>query len=170
MGLKDELEKLLREARGDSLQIFHIGRLALSDGDVKTAIRALEHARVMTPGHNVTIYLLALAYYEAGDLITALNAVDEVLDLCPRHPAAQLLKLRCCAGLARWEEIQLMESVAMMSVGDSWEARFLFALARGHLELNQTLPDILEIMPPKAKRRILKDYGHLVRKTDSWPT
>ncbi|MCW5947545.1 MAG: hypothetical protein KIT74_11015 [Fimbriimonadales bacterium] len=162
--MKDELEKLLGEARDDSLRLFDIGRCALREGDVRTAVRALEHARVLTPAHNVTIFLLALAYFKAGDLIAALEAVDEVLDLCPRHPGAQLLKLRCCAGLAQWEEIQLMEAAATISVGDSWEARFLFALGREHLELDHTLPDILETMPPKARRRILKDYGHLGRK------
>jgi len=68
----------------------NLGVLAMEDGDLGVAVRALERARMLLPGDPDPRINLALALYRGGNVSGALESVTNALASAPDHlPALQ---------------------------------------------------------------------------------
>lgn len=69
--------------------LYHLGKLALRQGDLEAARERLEEARRLDPTHLHTLHDLAVVAWRQGDQVTAMELLKLVVGTDPDFPGAR---------------------------------------------------------------------------------
>jgi tetratricopeptide (TPR) repeat protein len=99
--LIDAQEKKVEQAPSDPALRFELANLYGSHGELKLALKNLDHVDALAPGKFLTDFSRAQAFLVVGDFAKAKQALDRQIASHPENPKAWLLRARAEHHLGR---------------------------------------------------------------------